>query len=59
MIWLARSLQVVADLAAGHVPGMFSHLGCEEVPQVAACEAGGPERQREEVRSCRPARQGG
>jgi hypothetical protein len=42
----AEPAQVVADLAAGHVPGIFSQLGGEEVPQVAAGEAGGPERER-------------
>src|ERR1700733_13050007 len=41
----AEPAQVVADLAAGHVPGSFSELGGEEVPQVAAGEAGGPERE--------------
>ena len=38
----AEPAQVVADLAAGHVLGVFSQLGGEEVPQVAAGEAGGP-----------------
>jgi hypothetical protein len=42
---VAEPAQVVADLAAGHVPGIFSRLGGEEVPQVAADEAGGPERE--------------
>jgi len=42
----AEPAQVVADLAAGHVPGIFSQLGGEEMPQVAAGEAGGPERER-------------
>ena len=37
----AEPAQVVADLAAGHVPGIFSQLGGEEKPQVAAGEAGG------------------
>jgi hypothetical protein len=41
----AEPAQVVADLAAGHVPGIFSELGGEEVPQVAAGEAGGPQRE--------------
>src|SRR5258708_39474764 len=38
-------MQVVADLAAGHVLGCLPELGCEVVPQVAAGEAGGPERE--------------
>ena len=42
----AEPAQVVADLAAGHVLGGFPELGCEVVPQVAAGEAGGPERER-------------
>ena len=42
----AEPAQVVADLAAGHVPGIFSQLGGEEKPQVAAGEAGGPQRER-------------
>ena len=41
----AEPAQVVADLAAGHVPGIFSQLGGEEVPQVAAGEAGWPQRE--------------
>jgi hypothetical protein len=41
----AQPAQVVADLAAGHVLWRFPELGAEVVPQVAAGEAGGPERE--------------
>ncbi len=41
----AEPAQVVADLAAGHVLWRFPGLGAEVVPQVAAGEAGGPERE--------------
>ena len=41
----AQPAQVVADLAAGHVLWRFPELGGEVVPQVAAGEAGGPERE--------------
>ena len=41
----AEPAQVVADLAAGHVLWRFPELGAEVVPQVAAGEAGGPERE--------------
>src|SRR6266566_7580298 len=41
----AEPAQVVADLAAGHVLWGFPELGGEVVPQVAAGEAGGPERE--------------
>ena len=41
----AEPAQVVADLAAGHVLWRFPEQGAEVVPQVAAGEAGGPERE--------------
>src|SRR5690349_17451200 len=41
----AQPAQVVADLAAGHVLWRLPELGGEIVPQVAAREAGGPERE--------------
>ena len=41
----AEPAQVVADLPAGHVLWRFPQLGGEVVPQVAAGEAGGPERE--------------